>query len=164
MMMFGGPSHRLQSQIQATARVLEISLSCLYLPDVMLISFDDGATGTSQIKFIRQSSSLDLQKLTNAYARYWEVIHDTISVADASAKLDALMKSPPCYTWWQLCFIGGMASSAICTLSFSGSFIDALVVFPMGALLVGVQLLSVRNELYSNVFEYVSFVLFALQD
>lgn len=72
-MMFGAPSHRLQAQIQATARVLDIELSCMYLPDVMLISFEDAATSTSNIKFIRQGSSLDLGKLQDAYDLYWNV-------------------------------------------------------------------------------------------
>ena len=72
-MMFGGPSHRLQAQIQATARVLDIELSCMYLPDVMLISFDDGSTGTSNIKFIRQSSTLDMGKLYDGFRLYWKV-------------------------------------------------------------------------------------------
>jgi uncharacterized membrane protein YjjP (DUF1212 family) len=73
MMMFGGPSHRLQAQIQSTARVLDLEVSCMYLPDVMLISFDDAGTGTSNIKFIRQSSALDLGKLNDSYELYWKV-------------------------------------------------------------------------------------------
>lgn len=63
------------------------------------------------------------------------------------------MRRPQMYNWWQLIIIGGMCSTSICTVSFGGSFIDALIVFPFGALLVVIQLLSVRNELYSNVFE-----------
>ncbi|KDQ51772.1 hypothetical protein JAAARDRAFT_40801 [Jaapia argillacea MUCL 33604] len=153
MMMFGGPTHRLQAQIQATARVLDIELSCMYLPDVMLISFDDAATSTSNIKFIRQGSALDLDKLAAAYRLYWKVIHDTISVKEASLELDLLMRRKPLYKPWQLILIGGLCSASICSVSFSGSFIDCLVVFPMGAMLVAIQLLSVRNELYSNVFE-----------
>jgi uncharacterized membrane protein YjjP (DUF1212 family) len=65
------------------------------------------------------------------------------------------MRKDTFYNTWQLILIGGFCSTFICTVSFSGSFIDALVVFPLGALLVAVQLFSVRNELYSNVFEYV---------
>jgi hypothetical protein len=42
----------------------------------------------------------------------------------------------------------------ICSVGFNGSFVDSLIVFPLGALLVAIQLVSVRNELYSNVFEY----------
>lgn len=65
------------------------------------------------------------------------------------------MRKPQIYNWWQLILIGGMCSASICTIAFSGSFIDALAAFPLGALLIGIQLLSVRNELYSNVFESV---------
>ncbi len=73
MMMFGGPTHRLQAQIQSTAHVLEISLSCMYLPDVMLIAFDDDVTSTSSVKLVRQGSSLDLGKLQDAHKVYWRV-------------------------------------------------------------------------------------------
>jgi len=174
MMMFGAPSNRLQAQIQATARVLDVEMSCMYLPDVVLLSFDDDATGTSHIRLIRQGSALDLDKLGDAYLLYWkvrgrvvgvcmggtdidvlwvQVIHDELSVSEAATELDKLMRKKQVYNWWQLVLIGGMCSSSICTVSFSGSFVDALIVFPLGALLVGIQLLSMRNELYSNVFE-----------
>ncbi|KIY62581.1 DUF1212-domain-containing protein [Cylindrobasidium torrendii FP15055 ss-10] len=155
MMMFGAPSHRLQSQIAATGRVLDIEVSCMYLPDVMLISFDDSSTGTSSIRFIRQGSGLDLGKLAEAYELYWKVIHDDISVSDASNQLTELMKRHQIYPWWMLMFIGGMCSAGICTVSFNGSFLDAVAVFPMGAILVGMQLLAARNDLFSNVFEIV---------
>jgi Putative threonine/serine exporter len=79
MMMFGGPTHRLQAQIQSTARVLEISLSCLYLPDVMLIAFDDDVTSTSNVKLIRQGSALDLGKVQDAYEIYWRVCTAKVS-------------------------------------------------------------------------------------
>ncbi|KAG1718101.1 hypothetical protein EDB19DRAFT_1863305 [Suillus lakei] len=153
MMMFGGPSHRLVAQIQSTARVLELELSCMYLPDVMWISFEDNATGTSNVKFIRQGSALDLGKLGEAHGLYWDVIHDVISVSSASAALDTLMRKKPIYSFPQLIFLGGMCSSSICSVSFNGSFLDCLASFPLGALLVTIQLLSVRNELYGNVFE-----------
>ena len=57
-MMFGAPSHRLEAQMQATARVLEINGQVIYIPGVMLISFGDSATHTSDIKV--RSSSLAL--------------------------------------------------------------------------------------------------------
>ncbi|KIP04642.1 hypothetical protein PHLGIDRAFT_109285 [Phlebiopsis gigantea 11061_1 CR5-6] len=161
MMMFGGPSHRLQAQIMATARVLEISLSCMYLPDMMLISFDDPTTGTSNIKLIRQGGAFDISKLQSAYKLYWKVIHDDISVKDASADLDYLMISPPLYNKWQLIFFGGMCSASICSVSFSGSFIDSLVSFPLGCLLIVIQLFAARHELYSNVFEITVATLFS---
>lgn len=153
MMMFGGPSHRFVAQMQSTGRVLELDLSCMYLPDVMLISFEDRATGTSNVKFIRQDSALNLGKLSEAHALYWNVIHDNMSVSQASAALDVLMRKKPIYNFAQLVVIGGLCSASICSVSFSGSFIDCLISAPLGGLLVAIQLLSPRNELYGNVFE-----------
>lgn len=82
MMMFGGPSHRLVAQIQSTARVLELEMSCMYLPDVMWISFEDSATGTSNVKFIRQGSALDLGKLGEAHGLYWDVRVSSIRISN----------------------------------------------------------------------------------
>ncbi|KAJ7751699.1 hypothetical protein B0H16DRAFT_1548054 [Mycena metata] len=161
LMMFGAPAHRLPTQIRATGRVLDIQVNCMYLPDVMLISFDDGATGTSSLKFIRQGSSLSLGKLGEVYGVYWSVIHDEESVSEASRTLDALMRKKQEYSGWQQILIGGMCSASICTVSFNGSFLDSVAVFPLGALLVAIQLLSVRNELYSNVFEITVATLFS---
>ncbi|KIY63086.1 DUF1212-domain-containing protein [Cylindrobasidium torrendii FP15055 ss-10] len=155
MMMFGAPSHRLQAQITSTARVLEIDLALMYLPDIMLISFDDATTGTSSIRFIREPTGLDLGKLSEAYELYWKVIHDDLSVNDASAQLIQLMQAPKIYPWWLLMIIGGLTSSFITVAAFNGSFLDALAVWPLGAILIGMQLLAARHELYSNVFEIV---------
>jgi len=76
-----------------------------------------------------------------------------MSVSQASAALDVLMRKKPLYNFIQLILIGGMCSASICSVSFSGSFIDSLASAPLGALLVAVQLLCPRNELYGNVFE-----------
>lgn len=153
MMMFGGPSHRLQAQILATAHVLSITMSCIYLPDVFLISFDDPGTGTSSIKLIRQASSLDMGKLQEANKVYWKAIHDEMSVIEASEELDELMLRPPCYSNASLVLFGGLASASICSVGFNGSFIDSLVSLPLGAFVVFVQLMAAKNELYSNIFE-----------
>ncbi|CAE6360039.1 unnamed protein product [Rhizoctonia solani] len=153
LMMFGAPSHRLEAQIQATARVLDIQVSCMYLPSVMLFSFGDTATHTSDTKFLKQSSALDLGKLLDAHRIYWRVIHDQLGVGEASQQLDELMKKRVLYKGWITVVIGGFCSAFITPISFKGSFVDALVAFPLGALLVFVQNLSAKNELYSNVFE-----------
>ncbi|KAF5367345.1 hypothetical protein D9615_010266 [Tricholomella constricta] len=52
------PSHLLKS----TAKVLELELSCIYLPDVLLVGFNDNLTSTSNVKSIKRRSSIDLQK------------------------------------------------------------------------------------------------------
>ncbi|GAA5820060.1 hypothetical protein JCM3770_002122 [Rhodotorula araucariae] len=154
-MMFGAPSHRLEAQMQATARVLEINCQVIYIPGVMLISFGDAATHTSDIKFLKQANGLDLGKLLTAYTVYFNVIHDTIGVTDASQQLDELMVAPPKYKLWQQLIIGAAAAAFIQPSAFYGSFIDCLMAMPLGALLVLVQVLVSRNDLYSSLFEIV---------
>ncbi|GAA5983923.1 hypothetical protein JCM5350_001793 [Sporobolomyces pararoseus] len=154
-MMFGAPSHRLEAQMQATARVLEINCQVIYIPGVMLMSFGDAATHTSDIKFLKQANGLDLGKLLTAYTIYYNVVHDRLSVTDASAQLDELMVAPPKYNLWQSLIIGALASAFIQPSAFYGSFIDCLMAMPLGALLVLVQVIVSRNDLYASLFEIV---------
>ncbi|EIW73697.1 hypothetical protein TREMEDRAFT_25485, partial [Tremella mesenterica DSM 1558] len=153
LMMFGSPSHRLETQIQATARVLEINAQVIYLPGTMLISFGDDTTHTSEVKFLKQATGLDLGKLLATHHLYWNVVHDRMSVDQASKDLDVLMTTPVYYSWWQVLLIGAMCSAFITVISFYGSFIDALIAMPLGMLLCGVQILVARNDMLSNVFE-----------
>jgi uncharacterized membrane protein YjjP (DUF1212 family) len=115
-MMFGSPSHRLEAQLQATAHVLEINCQAVYLPGTCLISFGDQATHTSETKFLKQSTGLDLGKLLATHHLYWDVVHDKISVDEASIQIDQLMISKPLYGFWQTLFIGGMCSAFICCM------------------------------------------------
>lgn len=153
LMMFGSPSHRLETQIQATARVLDISAQVVYLPSVMLISFADDATHTSDTKFLKQSTGLDLGKLLLTHNLYWEVVHDRMSVDDANTQLDTLMTMPPCYNWWQNIIVAGFCSAIIVIPSYYGSFIDALMSAALGMLLMVVQTFAAKNDLFSGVFE-----------
>lgn len=156
LIMFGAPTHRIETQIQQTGRVLEINCRCIYLPNLMLLAFGDDTTHTSETKFIKQTSALNLTKLTDMHAIYWNVVHDKIGVEEASAQLDELMRRKPVVGRLPMVLIGGCASMSICVgpQGFNGSFIDAVMAFPLGAFLVYCQSI-ITTELYSNVFEIV---------
>ncbi|KAL8277568.1 hypothetical protein RQP46_010000 [Phenoliferia psychrophenolica] len=128
---------------------------------VMLISFSDNATHTSDIKFLKQANGLDLGKLRLAYIVYYNVIHDVIGVTEASKQLDELMISKPKYNLWQHMIIGGLASAFIQPSAFYGSFIDCLMAIPLGAFLVLVQVVVSKNDLYSSLFEIVIAAVFS---
>ncbi len=114
--MFGSPSHRLEAQIQATARVLELNCQVVYFPGTALVSFGDEATHTSETKFLKQATGLDLGKLLQTHYLYWNVVHDIISAEQASTELDALMLSKPHYNNIAMLMIGGMCSAFICCM------------------------------------------------
>lgn len=125
------------------------------------------------MQFLKQANGLDLGKLLTAYTIYYNVVHDRLSVTDASSQLDELMVAPPKYNLWQSLIIGALASAFIqpsgvsafplrvagipltCDsfIAFYGSFIDCLMAMPLGALLVLVQVIVSRNDLYASLFE-----------
>ncbi|WFC99562.1 hypothetical protein MYAM1_002307 [Malassezia yamatoensis] len=168
MMMFGAPTHRIESQMQQTANVLDVNCRCIYLPNLMLLSFGDDATHTTDTRFIKQTSTLDLTKLTDMHSIYWNVIHDKIGVERGTKQLDTLMRRKPYFRRWHQTLIGALASFFITLgeMGFGGSFLDALAAMLLGGFLVFCQQ-QITSEIYSNVFEIVfatlnSFVAMAL--
>lgn len=153
LMAYGAPSHRLETQIQATAKVLEIPAQVVYLPGIMLVSFMDEATHTTETKFLKQTTTIDLGKLSLTHSIYWDVVHDEVPVDVASSRLDAIMATAPYYNWWQSIIIGGLCSAFIVVPSYYGSFVDALMCCALGMLVMVVQLYAVRNDLFSAIFE-----------
>jgi uncharacterized membrane protein YjjP (DUF1212 family) len=53
--------------------VLELNAQVVYLPGTMLVSFGDDATHTSETKFLKQATGLDLGKLLATHNLYWNV-------------------------------------------------------------------------------------------
>ena len=115
-MMFGAPPHRIEYQLQQTAKVLQIECQVIYIVkyaffmfqsgstfscaespfrSFMIISFSDVQTHTSEIRFIKQQGGLDLTKLTEIAILHWEVVHDKIGVEEASVEISNLMKAKP---------------------------------------------------------------------
>ncbi|KAK4049356.1 pheromone-regulated protein prm10 [Microbotryomycetes sp. JL221] len=155
LMMFGAPTHRLEAQLQATAKVLDLQMQCIYLPNALLISFGDDMTHTSELRVMKQAQGLDLDKIRDTFKIYNKVVRDKVGVDEASSQLDQLFTAPPKYRLWQHLVIGGVASAAIMPSAFYGSFVDCLAAMPLGALLVLVQVVASRNDLYSSLFEIV---------
>jgi len=108
---------------------------------------------TSETKFVKQASTVDLGKLLATHNLYWEVVHDRMSVEDANKELDHLMTVRPLYSLWQMLIIGAFCSANIVIPSYYGSFLDALMAAPLGMLLILVQTLAAKNDLFSGVFE-----------
>ncbi|KAJ7021517.1 DUF1212-domain-containing protein [Mycena alexandri] len=121
LMMLGAPRTACPPRSTPPGCMLD-NCSCMYLPNVVVISLDDGATGTSSLTF---------------------VIHDEESVSEVSRTLDALMRKKK--------------RNVICVdLQYQPQW----QLSPLGALLMAIQLLNVRNELYSNLFEFTAATLF----
>ncbi|KIY72332.1 DUF1212-domain-containing protein [Cylindrobasidium torrendii FP15055 ss-10] len=155
MMMLGAPSHRLRRQVIDAGHMLGLNVSAMHFPETMFISFEDTTTATSSVRFLRQASTLDLGRLAEAYELYWRATHNELCVADASKQLSDLMQRKHIYPWWFIMLCGGISASAMCGASFYGSFLDTVVVFPLGAAVIGIQHATAGHELFTNVQEII---------
>ncbi|GAA5821568.1 hypothetical protein JCM10212_006518 [Sporobolomyces blumeae] len=154
LMTFGAPSHRLESQLNATAAVLGVNAQFIHVPSVVIASFGDSDTHTSETKFIKASGGLNLGQLHRIHTIYREVIHDEMGVEEGIVHLDRCLKAKPIYPNWIRVLFAGMCAGIICPLGFAGSIIDALVAGFFGATLCFLQLFVARkNAVFSNIFE-----------
>ncbi len=55
LMAFGAPSHRIESQLVAAARILEVDAEFIHLPNLIIVCFGDPETKTSETHFLRCS-------------------------------------------------------------------------------------------------------------
>ncbi len=154
LMTYGAPTHRLEAYMRMSARVLGIEGQFLYLPDTMIISFDDSNTHTTEVKIVRVSQGLDFGRLRDVHEIYKEVVHDRIGVDEATARLDQITASKPKYPVWFRILLYGVASAMVAPFGFEGRYIDMPICFVLGCLVGFLQLyISPSNELYANVFE-----------
>ncbi|KAH6677023.1 pheromone-regulated membrane protein [Plectosphaerella plurivora] len=160
LMMYGAPTHRLEEYMAMSARVLEIEGQFLYMPNCMIISFDDSSTHTTEIKIVRIRQGLDLGKLRDVHDLYKEVVHDRMGVVEATVELDRIIGLSPKFNNWVRIPMYGFASMCVAPFAFGGRFIDLPIAFLLGCILGFLQLiLAPNNELYANVFEITAAII-----
>ncbi|KAF8897669.1 hypothetical protein BD779DRAFT_1492018 [Infundibulicybe gibba] len=154
LMTFGAPSHRIESQLVAAARILEVEAEFIHLPGVIICSFGDQELGCSETHFVKCGGRLSLGALHKVHLIYRSVVHDEVSAKKATEQLDALLAAPPLYSTLLRCVLAFSLSALICPLAFGGSFLDMWVA-GAGAFVLAILQLSVasKSALYANVFE-----------
>ncbi|KAI0003098.1 DUF1212-domain-containing protein [Russula compacta] len=154
LMAFGAPSHRIESQLVAVARILEVDAELIHLPNLIIVCFGDPETKTSETHFLRCSGRLALGNLHSVHQIYRRVVHDEMSARKATEELARILESKPIYGLWTRCFIAFWLSALICPLAFGGSFLDMFIA-GFGALVLSALQLTVvmKSTLYANVFE-----------
>lgn len=154
LMTFGAPSHRLESQLAATSLVLEIDAQFIHIPTIVIASFGDPETKTSETVFVKASGGLELGKLHKVHRIYRAVVHDEMDAAEGTRRIHDLLKAPKEYNLWQRIILAFICVGIAAPMSFGGSFIDGLASGALGTLLSFMQLhVASKNAMYSNVFE-----------
>ncbi|KAG8760274.1 hypothetical protein FRC14_003572 [Serendipita sp. 396] len=154
LMTYGAPSHRIESQLDATALVLEVDAQFVHLPSVIIASFGDHDNHTSDTHFVKANGRLALGKLHKVHQVYRQVVHDEISAEEGTIILNRLLKEKPLYGSKTRMAIAFVCCALICPLAFGGSFLDMFVAGGCGGLLSFLQIHAAsRSAMYANVFE-----------
>lgn len=154
LMTFGAPSHRIESQLVAAARILEVEAEFIHLPGVIICSFGDQELGCSETHFVKCGGRLSLGALHKVHLIYRGVVHDEISARRATGHLEDLLNAPPLYSVTFRCILAFFLSALICPLAFGGSFLDMWIAGTGAFFLSTLQLrVATKSALYANVFE-----------
>jgi uncharacterized membrane protein YjjP (DUF1212 family) len=157
LMVYGAPTHRLESYLKMTARALEIDAQFLYIPGCMIVAFDDKITHTSNLKVVRVDQGIDIGKLERVHLIYKNVVHGIIDVEHGIAQLDSQMDCPQLYKLGFVLFAYGLAAVCVGPFAFGSSFIDLPIQFLLGVIVGTLQLVvAPRSPLYANVFEILA--------
>lgn len=156
-MTFGAPSHRIESQLLSAARILELDAEFIHIPGVIICSFGDHETKTSETHFVKCGGRLALGSLHQVHKIYRSVVHDEVSALQAAEQLEEVINAPPIYNAWIRCILAFFISALICPLAFGGSVVD-LGIAGIGAVgLCLTQIItSTKSQIYANTFEQVS--------
>ncbi|KAJ6140410.1 hypothetical protein N7470_010415 [Penicillium chermesinum] len=112
LIKYGDPHPSSGGYMIMTANVLEVNAQFLYIPGCMFMSFADPLTRTTKVKIIRVIQGLDLSRLAEVHSVYKNVMHDIVSVDQATTDLDEIMQRNPRYNKWLLVLLTGLASVA----------------------------------------------------
>lgn len=160
LMRFGAPTHRLEEYMHMTAKALGVESQYLYVPGCMIMSFDDAATRTAEVKLVRVVQGVDLGRLADTHNVYKNVVHDVYGIEEAIHELEEIMNKSPRFNKWVIVFVYGLATAMVGPFAFNARPIDMPVIFFNGCLLGVMQhVIAPRSVLYSNVFEVSASVL-----
>ncbi|KAI8048211.1 hypothetical protein BDF21DRAFT_392905 [Thamnidium elegans] len=151
----GAPSHRIEAAMDQVGKRLEIDGSYAIIPGLIIVTFGDVETHTSETHLIKCSRALDIGKLERANLIVYRIAKGELSLDEATELLDAIMDSPP--TWSPLVLMLGyiLSSACVAPLFFNGSWTDCWVSAIFGLVVGILTYISEKITMFGNVFEMV---------
>ncbi|KAF9549118.1 hypothetical protein EC957_004757 [Mortierella hygrophila] len=151
LIKYGAPSHRLEDAVDHAAKTLEINLQCVYLPNVMIVSFTDYETHTSETHLLKVPAGLDMYKCAMVHQVQKMVTHSSMPVEEAIMKLDAINTEKDANGRWITVLAYAVAGFCTAPMFFKGNWIDASISFCMGAVVGLLVWLSEKVPSYAHI-------------
>ncbi|KAI9489150.1 hypothetical protein BDB00DRAFT_771179 [Zychaea mexicana] len=145
LMLYGCPAHRLEYILKHVSDTLKVDAEFVYLPNIMLMTFFDPETHTTETHFIRQSLVFDMHKLGEIYRLEKLVGHGEVTVDEALEFIDRVADEPQFYPSWLNPFIYAIISVCGSVMFFGGRWKEA-------GLSAGLAMFFALYELFSERF------------
>lgn len=154
LLSFGAPSHRIESQLECAASILNIRVGFVHLPNLIIANLMDSGTAIQETRFVRAGGRIALTNLHRVHLTYRDVLHDKVGVKEGTDRLRKLLRARPIYPIWSRCFFAFICASIICTTAFGGSLLDMFISGTSAAILqyLGLNVAS-KSAMYANVYE-----------
>ncbi|KAI8372328.1 hypothetical protein EDC96DRAFT_438880 [Choanephora cucurbitarum] len=120
LMHYGCPAHRLEYAMRQVSRTLAVDAEYVYFPSIMLITFIDSTTHTTDTHFIRQAQAFEMHRLQDIHRLEKLVAHGEVTVDEALEFIDKVASQPAIYPMWLHPFVYALAAFAGCILFFGG--------------------------------------------
>lgn len=127
LMLYGCPAHRLEYTMKHVSATLNVDAEFFYVPDVMIMTFFDASTHTTETHVLRQTFSFDLHKLAEIYRLERLVAHGEVTVDEALDFIDRVESEPKTYPTWLKPFIYAVISLCGCVMFFGGRWKEAAI-------------------------------------
>ncbi|OBZ79347.1 Pheromone-regulated membrane protein 10 [Grifola frondosa] len=154
LLSFGAPSHRIESQLLSAAEILDVHAAFVHFPNLIIVTFMDSDTRTSETHFVRAGGRVALTSLHKVHLVYRDVLHDKIGTKEGCEQLKKILQARPLYNIWIRCVFAFICASIICALSFGGSLADMFVSGLSASVLQYLGLnAAAKSSIYANVYE-----------
>ncbi|KAG0230483.1 hypothetical protein BGW42_000904 [Actinomortierella wolfii] len=161
LIRYGAPSHRIELAMEAMCKTLGVDGSFAFLPGLMMISFGDADTHTSETHLIKCGQGFDLGRLDKVNKIARALVYGKYTPAQALDQLKAVNAEKPLYGMWKILLSFTVSSGLVAPLAFRGSWYDMLAAGGLGTVVGLTSLLASRYSVYSNVFEVSTSIVIA---
>ncbi|KAF9409769.1 hypothetical protein BGZ94_001868 [Podila epigama] len=158
---YGAPSHRIELAMEAMCRTFGIVGSFVFLPGLMMISFGDTDTHTSETHLIKCAQGFDMGRLAKVHRMTRSVVYGKMEPGEALAQLKAIQAERNPYPRWVTLGSYAVCSGLFAPLVFKGSWYDMVAGMGLGCVVGLTSLLASRYSVYSDVFEVSTSIVIA---
>ncbi|KAF9429159.1 hypothetical protein BGZ76_001728 [Entomortierella beljakovae] len=158
---YGAPSHRIERAMESLSKILEVDGSFAFLPGLMMVSFGDSDTHTSETHLIKCSQGFEMGRLAQVHKIARGLANGDIDPSEGLESLKAVNDQKPLYNVWVILVSSAVFSGAIAPLVFDGSWYDMLAGMGLGTIVGLATEMASHFTVYTSVFEVSTSILVA---